>query len=839
MPKHFKSFLIFLFLAVATMAFSAHIHVEPGTPQPDELEISVPYFMGTFQIQADIDAVWKVTEIPDWVVMDPMFGDTHEVIDITLGCQTNVETERTGEVILSEKSLDLFISEYCEGTGDNKYIEIFNGTGEDVTLDGTYQLVRLNDGGAWATDAAGVDLTGTIVDGDVFVVYPDVAGISASITAAGDQAWAGISYDGNDAIGLVKITPDGNFLIDVIGAEGNAPAVGWDVAGTVEATANHTIIRKPDVFLQAGDWATSAGTNQADSQWIVMANDDYTDIGVHNQNEGVEAVIEITQMAPIDLAIVLDRTASMAQPGQENNAQFKFRKARVAAALMVGLTAPGDEPAHTGAGAEIGWVTFHGSADDPILPLSQLGSMDDVNTVMQAMVNQNIPTATPYLPEAWTSIGAGLIAGADLLTDATFANYHQCMLLLSDGVERREPWIATAIGSVPFNVDVHTIAFGIDDWTGQEDMEYIAQQTEGTFFWLDHTANDPMALLTQQVTTIMTELTGYEILTMLEDYYDPAAPQRSIKEYEVNVDSAMDFVNFNVAWYLGQSDFNVSLISPSGEVIDADDTVVGVQFRGFDSNKYFRVYNPEQGTWRVLVENTALEDGRETYIVTATGLTNLKLDMSFANQTFNEVIKPVVNVNLTEDEAPITDATILASLFEDDGFNAVETITLFDDGAHDDGLAGDGIYGGEFTTVNTQRAYNVRIKATGTTVNGDSFERLGLRSFVSKTYTDADDDTNAPEAANNAVLAQNSPNPFNPTTNIKFAIPADGKVTLDVYNIKGQKVTTLVNGFTKKGNYNIPFNGVDANGNSIASGVYMYKLNYNGKSQIKKMLLLK
>ncbi len=89
------------------------------------------------------------------------------------------------------------------------------------------------------------------------------------------------------------------------------------------------------------------------------------------------------------------------------------------------------------------------------------------------------------------------------------------------------------------------------------------------------------------------------------------------------------------------------------------------------------------------------------------------------------------------------------------------------------------------------------------------------------------------------TLGQNYPNPFNPETNIDFSIKRTGDVELSVYNIKGQKVKTLVKGQLEADNYSITWKGVDDNDKPVASGMYFYKLNTNEKTEVKKMLLLK
>ncbi|MBT4332649.1 MAG: T9SS type A sorting domain-containing protein [Candidatus Cloacimonetes bacterium] len=86
----------------------------------------------------------------------------------------------------------------------------------------------------------------------------------------------------------------------------------------------------------------------------------------------------------------------------------------------------------------------------------------------------------------------------------------------------------------------------------------------------------------------------------------------------------------------------------------------------------------------------------------------------------------------------------------------------------------------------------------------------------------------------------NYPNPFNPTTTISFSIPEETKVDLSIYNIKGQKIKSLLGDQISAGEHSIVWNGVDASGKKVGSGIYLYKLNINGKTEaVRKCLLLK
>jgi hypothetical protein len=83
-------------------------------------------------------------------------------------------------------------------------------------------------------------------------------------------------------------------------------------------------------------------------------------------------------------------------------------------------------------------------------------------------------------------------------------------------------------------------------------------------------------------------------------------------------------------------------------------------------------------------------------------------------------------------------------------------------------------------------------------------------------------------------LTQNFPNPFNPTTTIQFSLPKAGDVTLKVYNLLGEEVKTLVNEYKQIGNHSVQFNA-----NSLASGIYFYRIQAGSFVETKKMILLR
>lgn len=88
-------------------------------------------------------------------------------------------------------------------------------------------------------------------------------------------------------------------------------------------------------------------------------------------------------------------------------------------------------------------------------------------------------------------------------------------------------------------------------------------------------------------------------------------------------------------------------------------------------------------------------------------------------------------------------------------------------------------------------------------------------------------------------IGQNYPNPFNPETNISFDINRSGLVKLEIYNLKGQKVKTLVNDKFEVGRHSVVWNGRDDSDKEVASGIYFYRIKNGEKSLTRKMILMK
>jgi hypothetical protein len=175
----------------------------------------------------------------------------------------------------------LFFSEYAEGSSNNKYLEIFNPGLTEISLATMALAHTVNAPATPGTFETWVEFpaNSTVAAGNVFrIVHTSAA---PELLNLADFIYGNLS-NGDDGFALVEGSPTDFIILDIIGDWNGDPGSGWDVAGTANATQNHTLVRKPNVLSgNAGDWPLSAGTNPDDSEWIVFEVDHWFDFGQH------------------------------------------------------------------------------------------------------------------------------------------------------------------------------------------------------------------------------------------------------------------------------------------------------------------------------------------------------------------------------------------------------------------------------------------------------------------------------------------------------------------------------------------------------------------------------
>jgi len=127
-----------------------------------------------------------------------------------------------------------------------------------------------------------------------------------------------------------------------------------------------------------------------------------------------------------------------------------------------------------------------------------------------------------------------------------------------------------------------------------------------------------------------------------------------------------------------------------------------------------------------------------------------------------------------------------------------------------------------------------RTSASRSTSGKIHFTRLQV---VKKAVVSVGDDESGTPAIFD--LSQNYPNPFNPSTTIRYQLPAHGVVTLRVFDLLGREIATILNGAQGAGSYQVRWDGKNASGESVASGVYIYQLRAGTSVLTRKMILMK
>ncbi len=101
------------------------------------------------------------------------------------------------------------------------------------------------------------------------------------------------------------------------------------------------------------------------------------------------------------------------------------------------------------------------------------------------------------------------------------------------------------------------------------------------------------------------------------------------------------------------------------------------------------------------------------------------------------------------------------------------------------------------------------------------------------------DSTSSDLPAYHFRLNQNYPNPFNPSTTIRYNLPKESRVSLKIYNVLGQEVRTLVNRREGSGEHFVVWDGRNHLRHAVSSGVYLYRLEVDGKARVRKMMLIR
>ena len=133
---------------------------------------------------------------------------------------------------------------------------------------------------------------------------------------------------------------------------------------------------------------------------------------------------------------------------------------------------------------------------------------------------------------------------------------------------------------------------------------------------------------------------------------------------------------------------------------------------------------------------------------------------------------------------------------------------------------------------------SVRSRYTSNPTGTTYFDDFTVKKLAERPVVSVDDESHLVQAPSEYRVSQNYPNPFNPTTTIEFTTPVDGMVSLDIYNVLGQKIKTLYSGHKSAGSHSVVWDATNASGEAMATGVYIYMLSGANSHIRQKMGLI-
>ena len=400
----------------------------------------------------------------------------------------------------------------------------------------------------------------------------------------------------------------------------------------------------------------------------------------------------------IDVALVLDRSGSMSGN--------KITQAKNASSQFVQLLSVGDEVA----------VCSYSSSASTNFPITEITGQQTIEDAVIAI--------SGISSGGMTSIGAGMQDGQGQLYNCAIPNYNQGMLLLSDGWENTSPMVADILPTIPAETDIYTIGFG--DGCDEALMGNIAAATGGFY----RKAYDDGSNISAICHEILNAISGQQIIASFSGSIGGGG--REVIEHNVVLDSLCSQVTFNLMWEHSDSDLDLVLIDPNNNVIDsayaASDTTI--YFYSYETQEFYRIDEPDYGDWTLRIIGVTVPYGTEDYDATVAGFSGIEMQVAFDQDSYVTGQPIVITSELTVNGIPITNAMVTAEI-ENPNYTT-ETIDLFDDGNHDDGVANDGIYGNSYNNTNQGGSYTFTVFASGTAPVGGDFTRIASRStFVS------------------------------------------------------------------------------------------------------------
>lgn len=449
--------------------------------------------------------------------------------------------------------------------------------------------------------------------------------------------------------------------------------------------------------------------------------------------------VQYANTSNVDVVLVLDRSGSMGYSGY-------MEPAKDAAKQFVDLMHDNDQ---------IGVVSFreYATVNYGLTIIVPGGSVkDDTKSAINGIYSYGR-----------TSIGDGMQHAQGELTSKGQATHPWAIVLLSDGYENEPPYVADVLPDIKTTkMVVHTIALGPN--SDEALLVDTAAQTGGTY---------NMAPTVQQLQGVYNTIAGAVSNQQTLIIKTGTAQSGVTDEVSVSVDSTVYEATFSIAWSNSANTIDLMLETPHGAIIDPTEAASNpnVEFVSGSTYQYYRVHAPTlvAGDWKMKVTGGTISSSSEEIVATAdrepytamvTGRSNLTLRSYLSQDSYltTDDVKiiaslsdnaPIIGVMVTADvQMPSSSTSQLGSqewieangdtmpdpavVSELQGLasQASSTLMLYDDGAHGDGQANDGVYANTLSGPNTQvkGTYVFRVTAWGISNFGETFTRYSENS---------------------------------------------------------------------------------------------------------------
>jgi hypothetical protein len=697
--------------------------------------------------------------------------------------------------VISVQAQDLFFSEYIEGSGNNKAFEIYNPTADTVDL--SNYLVLGNYNGNPFNDTLRFSAGTTLPPFNTFVVAHD--GADSAITAVADSLIKdpygdGTSYiavfNGDDARGLFKISGTDTTLIDLFGTPDNDPGSGWDVAGVLAATKDHTLIRKSNIGTGNATPLGSFGTDEASSEWIVKDKNDFSNLGTHTF--GYEVTFQADMRDILDSAAFVPGTDYLTIPGSFNGwdtAADTLKDADEDSIYTKTLTlVPGDYSFkfHLYASRINGGyenlannreITVSKDsvleAKVPQFEYSDLSNAIFGDIELNFRVNMAVQTLNGnFDPNKDHVVVAGDMNGwnttADTLTLSRVDDVYEGVVKLNQAIPAKfsykyviKPFDES--GDVYESIDNRALEVKAEDYDSKADA-YIVNDKKGAAYYFSDISFDDVF---QSETNVVFKVDMRPAFYLLADSLALPADVQTGSD----ADSTFKFVIGNGPLFTDNGSWETwgPSLGDAAKYVFNDEGKNGDEVAGdsvFTQTFTYSAGDPKKGQFKFGVNGADNEN--------------------ISGNNHSVVIGSDNQVSVIFGAIPLSDGTVNDDLYD------------------------------PYIKVTTEGPVVVRRGGT----NDDDVVVPNEKEPIS-----------SPQEFS---LSQNYPNPFNPSTNINFTLATASKVKLTVYNILGQQVAQLVNGKLTAGLHTVRFDA-----SKLASGMYLYRIEAGTFTKNMKMMLIK